>query len=92
MAKKVSLSSGPAPGRIVSGSEPVVHGGSRETAESSRRPDVGSFIAGQHDAIFPIVDATSIEPQDANDGSQDGDQASFEMPSFANGRDMRVRR
>lgn len=92
MAKKVTLNKTMALGTIVPGDQPVEQGGVRITADSSRRPDVGSKIAGDHDSIFPIVDAHTLNPQDANDGTEDGDQPTFEMPAFANSRDMRVGR
>jgi hypothetical protein len=89
MAKKVSLPGSDSVAKIVADASALEHGGVRTTPESARNPNILSRRAAEDPAIFPEVDATCLNAQDANDNTQDGKQDSFSMPAFANGRDMR---
>ena len=91
MAKKVSLRTSDAVGDIISNEGRISDNGVNVTAGSARNPNILSRRAAEDPAIFPLVDPTCLDAQDGNDGKQDGDQDSFSMPSFANGRDMRHR-
>jgi hypothetical protein len=90
MAKKVSLTAGPSPDRVVSPTEPVTHGGVRTTAEGAHHGNA-KVGATDVDSVFPVVDGHALEAQDANDGTHDGKQPLFSMPAFANGPDVRHR-
>ena len=81
MAKKV--------GMIIPDSGAISTDGVRETAGSAFQSNVRSVIGAE--IIAPLVDANALHAQDANDGTEDGDQPSFSMPSFGNGPDVRKR-
>jgi len=89
MAKKVEFKSTATPHPV--DNEFVVNVGNvRETPQGARHGN-SQTTATQQDPVFPIVDTHILEPVDANDGSEDGEQDSFSTPPFANGRDTRHR-
>ena len=91
MAKKVSLHTNDHVGDIIPDEGRISHKGVNYTAGSARNPNIASKFISEHDAVYPLVDVHCLEAQDANDGSENGKQDSFSMPSFANGRDLRHR-
>lgn len=91
MAKKISLA-----GTIKGNPQPIADeavvkiGDVNYTGEGARHGNSIS-TAVEIDEVFPVVDAHTIEPSDANDGTENGEQDSFKMPPFANGPDTRKR-
>lgn len=85
MAKKVSLPGSQPAGTIVSDTGRVSRDGVNETPGSFRNTNV-QVTAANDSSLVPLVDATALVAQDANDGSEDGNQPSFSMPPFANGK------
>ena len=92
MAKKIPLPASDNVGDILDDAGTIKIGPVKYTPDSARNPNIQSRRGGQDQSVFPVVDTHCLEAQDANDGTSDGDQSHFDMPSFADGRDMRVGR
>lgn len=85
MAKKVGLPvSVPNPPVALPEGKPAEYDGVRWTGGSGLAPDVSLA-----EELYPATGRLGLKTQDANDGTENGDQPSFEMPPFANGQDVR---